>query len=185
MPSAARSRVNVRQMVMTALFVALIAVCAWITIPMTVPFTMQTFAVFAAALLLGRRWGTAAVAVYLTLGALGAPVFSGFGGGVGTLLGATGGYLIGFLPAVWIAGALGEAGAPLWRRILGCVLGLLVCYAFGTAWFVVVFLRGGREMTVLLALSKCVFPFILPDAMKIALALLLPQRVLSAARARP
>jgi biotin transport system substrate-specific component len=147
-------------------------------VPTSPPFTLQTFAVFAAALLLGRRAGTASVLAYLVLGALGAPVFSGFGGGIGVLVGPTGGYLIGFLFAAWIAGALAEGDAPLGRRILGCALGLAACYAFGTAWFVAVSLRAGREMSVGSALGLCVAPFLIPDAAKIALALLLPRRIL-------
>ena len=88
-----------------ALFAALIAVCAFITIPMPLPFisfTLQTFGVFAALGILGGRDGTTAVAVYILLGAIGVPVFSGFRGGFGVLIGPTGGYIAGFLGAALV-----------------------------------------------------------------------------------
>ena len=84
-------------LVLIALFAALMALCAWVTVPYAVPFTMQTFGVFLALLLLGGKRGTICMAVYLLLGAVGLPVFSGFRGGVGALVGSTGGYLVGFI----------------------------------------------------------------------------------------
>ena len=82
-----------RDLARAALFAALIAICSWISIPTAVPFTLQTFAVFLALGVLGGKLGTLSVAVYLLLGAVGLPVFAGFQGGLGALLGATGGYL--------------------------------------------------------------------------------------------
>lgn len=87
-----------RDMAYISISAALIALCAWLSVPAAIPFTMQTFAVFAAAGTLGARRGAAALGLYILLGALGLPVFSGFQGGVGALLGATGGYIVGFLP---------------------------------------------------------------------------------------
>ena len=86
-----------RELAYTGILAALIAVCSWISIPTAVPFTLQTFAVFLTLGLLGGRLGTLAVTVYLLLGAVGLPVFAGFHGGLGAFLGATGGYLVGFL----------------------------------------------------------------------------------------
>ena len=80
-----------------ALFVAVMAICSWVSIPSAVPFTLQTFAVFCALCLLGGKRGTIAILVYIALGAIGLPVFSGFSGGIGILLGTTGGYIWGFL----------------------------------------------------------------------------------------
>ena len=91
---------SVRDLTRVALMTAILAVCGWITIPLPepmVPFTLQTFGVFLCLLLLGGRDGTLAIAAYLLLGAVGAPVFSSFRGGLGVLLGSTGGYLTGFL----------------------------------------------------------------------------------------
>lgn len=98
--SAAGSRLRTLDLTYTALFAVLMAVCAWISIPVPkpmVPFSMQTFAVFAALAVLGGRRGTYAVSAYLLLGAVGLPVFAGFRGGLSVLLGSTGGYLIGFM----------------------------------------------------------------------------------------
>ena len=91
------SNSNILSMVYIALMAVIIAVCSWISIPGPVPFTLQTFAVFSALLLLGTRNGILSITVYLLLGAVGVPVFSGFSGGLSHLVGPTGGYLIGFL----------------------------------------------------------------------------------------
>ena len=142
----------------------------------TISFTLQTFAIFAALLTLGGRRGTYAVTVYLLLGAVGFPVFSGFQGGLGALLGATGGYIIGFLGSAlvyWLLTALAKDTLPV--RITACLLGLIVCYAFGTAWFMAVYTAG--PMDVGAAVAMCVIPFILPDLVKIGLAVTLAQRV--------
>ena len=156
----------------------LITVCAWITIPTTVPFTMQTFGIFTALGLLGGRRGTWAVLVYLLLGAVGLPVFSGFGAGPGQLLGATGGYLVGFLCLALICWLVTRfLDNSLWATALGMLLGLVVCYAFGTAWFLVVYARTSGPVGLVTALSWCVVPFVVPDCIKLALALLISRRL--------
>ena len=157
-------------MAYTALFAALTVLCSWIAVPTQPPFTMQTFAVFAAALCLGSRRAAAAVGLYLALGALGVPVFAGFSGGIGYLLGASGGFALGFLPAAWIVGRMAEHGGRC-MRILGCILGLFVCYTLGLLWYVWIFSRG--SVGIQTAAAVCVLPFLLPDAVKIALALTL------------
>ena len=159
-----------RHMAYTALFAALIVLCSFIAVPTQPPFTMQTFAVFGAALCLGARRGAAAVGLYLALGAVGVPVFAGFGGGIGYLLGASGGFALGFLPAAWIAGRLAERGRG-GMRILGCAAGLFICYTFGLLWYVWIFSRGSVGIGT--AAAVCVLPFVIPDAIKIALALAL------------
>ena len=97
-----------------AMSVALIAVCSWISVPTTIPFTMQTFAVCLVAAVFGLRHGVWAVLCYILLGAVGAPVFAGFSGGFGVLLGTTGGYILGF---VFTALIVGFASEKLGRRI--------------------------------------------------------------------
>ena len=123
-----------------ALGAALIAVCSWISIPTTVPFTLQTFAVFAILSLLGGKRGTLSVLVYILLGAVGAPVFAGFSGGLGVVLGSTGGYIIGFL----LTGLVYIVATALFKKslvveIVALVLGLAACYGLGTVWFMVVY----------------------------------------------
>ena len=166
---------SVRSLVLAALFAALLAVCSWISIPAAVPFTLQIFAVFLTLLLLPAREGILAIAVYLLLGAVGLPVFSGFRGGPSALFGPTGGYLTGFLLTGLVAlvfEKLRWTSFPL--RLCGLALGLLLCYTAGTIWFVVTYTAG--PMTVGKALSLCVLPFLIPDGIKLALAALIARR---------
>lgn len=161
-----------------ALGAALIAVCSWISIPTTVPFTLQTFAVFAMLSLLGGKRGTLSVLVYILIGAVGAPVFAGFSGGIGVVLGSTGGYIIGFL----LTGLVYIVATKLFKKtlvveILALVIGLAACYALGTVWFMVVYSRDAGAIGAMTALSWCVFPFIIPDLVKLGLALVLARRV--------
>lgn len=152
---------STRDLCFCAIGAALIAVCAWISIPADVPFTLQTFAIFAVCGLLGGKRGTVSVLVYLLLGAVGAPVFAGFRGGFASLIGTTGGYLVGFILLALIsalaAGALGTRAVGV--RADRLPWGLLVCYAFGTAWFLIVYTRTGAT-TLGVVLAKCVLPFL-------------------------
>lgn len=160
------------------LAVALIAICSWISIPTAIPFTMQTFAVFAVVGILGMYRGTIAVLVYILLGAVGVPVFAGFSGGIGVLFRNTGGYIMGFLFTALVTGAIIKLfGKKVWVMAAAMAVGLLVCYAFGTAWFMVVYARNNGAVGIATALSWCVIPYIIPDLVKIALAVLLTKRV--------
>jgi len=163
-------------MALISLFAVLIAVCAWIAIPSAVPFTLQTFGLFATLGLLGGKRGTLAVLLYLLLGLVGIPVFSSFRGGFGVLAGITGGYLIGFLFAALLYWAITRRHTEsLWRSALGMAAGMLLDYAFGTAWFMLFYAKAYGAIGLGAALSMCVFPFIVPDLIKIALALTLTQ----------
>ena len=161
-----------------AVCVVLIAVCSWISIPATIPFTLQTFAVFSVLELIGGRRGTISILVYLLLAAIGVPVLSGFAGGLGAVLGVTGGYILGFV-FIGLIYWLGEAliGKTLPVRIASMLIGLAVCYAFGTAWFISVYARQTGAIGLGTALGWCVVPFILPDIAKLALAVLLSSRL--------
>lgn len=173
-----QSKNRTLDLVYTAIGAALIAVCAWVSIPLTVPFTMQTFAVFFVLLLLGGMRGTTSILVYILLGAAGVPVFAEFTGGIGILFGNTGGYIIGFL-LTGLMYLLAEHlfGDRLMVKITALVLGLALCYAFGTVWFYVLYTRQSGAVSILTVLSWCVFPFILPDLLKLTLAVLLSGRV--------
>ncbi len=175
---AGHAGLNTRDAAMIAICAAVMAVCSWISIPAAVPFTMQTFGVFLAVGLLGGKNGTLAVFVYLLLGAAGLPVFSGFAGGIGHLFGATGGYIIGFVFSallMWLMEWL--LGKSMKVLVLSMISGLLVCYAFGTAWFMIVYARDSGSIGLITALSWCVFPYIIPDALKIMLAAWLTRRL--------
>lgn len=176
--SSARPHSRTRSLTLIALSVALIAVCSWIALPMTVPFTLQTFAVFTILGLLGGRLGTAAIAAYLAMGLLGLPVFSGFSGGPAALFGATGGYLIGFLLMgllYWLLTHLFGTRPALAGLFL--LAGLLLLYGFGSAWFLWVYLGSGKAAGFLTVLGWCVFPFVLPDLLKLGLALVVIRRL--------
>ena len=160
-----------RDMAYVAIFAVTIAICSWISIPTTVPFTLQTFAVFLAVGVLGGRRGTFAVLVYILLGAVGLPVFAGFSGGLGALLGTTGGYIIGFFFSALLYWAMTKVlGEKTPVMVVAMVLGLIVCYAFGTVWFMTVYARNSGAIGLGTALGWCVIPFIIPDLVKIALA---------------
>lgn len=154
-----------------ALGAAFIAICSWISIPLTVPVTMQTFAVFLIVSLLGGKRGTASVLVYIMLGAAGVPVFAQFTSGLGVLTGNTGGYILGFILIGLLAwGAEKLFGKKVFVQTAALVLGLLLCYAFGTAWFMFVYIRENGAVALGTVLGWCVVPFILPDILKLLLA---------------
>lgn len=173
-----KSKITTKELVFTALMAVIIAVCSWISIPTTVPFTLQTFGVFMAVGLLGGKKGTISVLVYILLGAVGVPVFAGFSGGIGVLFGTTGGYIVGFLLSGLVYWAMTAAfGEKLPIMIIAMVLGLIVCYAFGTAWFMIVYAKNTAPIGLMTALGWCVFPFIIPDCIKIALAVVLTKQL--------
>lgn len=161
-----------------ALMVGLMSVCSWISVPTAVPFTLQTFAVFASVLLLGGKRGTVAIVCYILLGLAGAPVFSNMQGGFGVLAGLTGGYIIGFVLiglAYWLFETI--FSKKLWAQIVSLVLGLIVCYAFGTAWFMMIYKESLGTISLASALTTCVVPFIPFDLIKLACAFLLAKAV--------
>ena len=168
-------KLKTKDLALVGLFAALMAVCAWISIPVgPVPVTLQTFAVFLAAALLGSKRGTLAVLVYILLGVVGLPVFARFS----TLNPVTFGYVLGFLPL----GMLTAAAEKLFPKKafalpLGMVLGLLVCYLVGTVWFYYVMHFRGTEYSIGKILSVCVTPFIFPDLVKLGLACFLSQKL--------
>lgn len=161
---------TLRSMIYAALFVALISVGAFIAIPIgPVPIVLQNMFVLLAGLLLGPAWGTACVAVYLLVGLAGLPVFAGGTSGIGKLFGPTGGYLLGYLPAVLVTGALGRlAGKPAVTDTLAMVAGSVLLYGIGVPWLKLAFsLSWGQAVAMGLA------PFLPGDAVKIAAAVII------------
>ncbi len=170
---------NVLTISVVGLSAALIAVCSWISIPLgAVPITLQTFAVFTIAALFDLKIGLMSITSYLLLGAVGVPVFANFKSGISVLKGPTGGYLIGFLLSAVIIGLFKKIEVkPKLFLVVGMIFGLIVCYAFGTAWFYFVYSGDGEKMGVLRILSLCVVPFIIPDMIKITAAFVLVRRL--------
>ena len=155
-----------------AMMAVILCVCSWLTVPAAVPFTMQTFAVYCAYLLLGGKRGLLAVGLYILLGLAGLPVFSGFRGGPGHLLGLTGGYIIGFL-FTGLGYLLMESRLEKLRflpRVALLYLDMIPCYLIGTLWFTAVSRLHGSETGFFPALGLCVLPYLLPDILKVLLA---------------
>ena len=176
--TAEKQKSRTFDMVYMAVFAALMAICSWISIPTVVPFTMQTFALFLAVGVLGGRRGSLTVLLYILLGAVGIPVFAGFQGGISVLMGPSGGYLIGFLftaLAMWAMEKL--PGKKTWILAFSMVMGMIIYYVFGTAWFMVVYTKNTGAVALATVLGWCVIPFIIPDFAKIAIALLLSKRL--------
>ncbi|MGN0288293.1 MAG: biotin transporter BioY [Lachnospiraceae bacterium] len=183
MSTVAAKRMKTADMAYIAMFTAIMAVCSWISIPAMVPFTLQTFGVFLAVGVLGGKRGTLSILVYLLLGAVGVPVFAGFSGGPSVLFGNTGGYIIGFLFSALVMWVMEQfLGKKRWVLALSMLLGLLVCYIFGTAWFMFIYGKNTGEIGLMTALGWCVFPYIIPDLLKIALALAICKRLAGAIR---
>lgn len=165
-------------LVYISVFTVLIAICSWISIPAAVPFTLQTLGVFLAVGILGGKRGTMAVFVYILLGAVGIPVFAGFSGGIGVLGGTTGGYIVGFLASALVMWGMERVfGNGRIVLAVSMVLGLLACYAVGTLWFMAVYTHQTGNVGILAVLGWCVFPFLIPDLLKIVLAMVLTKRL--------
>ena len=174
-----KSHKAVLDMVYTAMFSALICVCSLISVPIgEVPVTLQTFAMCLTGAMLGWKRGVLCVAVYILLGMAGVPVFAEFSGGLRVLFGMTGGYIIGFLFTALIVGFMcDKLGRKLWVLIVSMILGLAVCYLFGTVWFMVVYTQKVEPIGFVSALGICVVPYLLFDAAKIGAAAVLVNRL--------
>ena len=161
-------KLNIRKMVLASLFASLMAVCAWISVPIPpVAATLQTFGVLMALGTLGGKWGTVSVFLYLAMGAAGLPVFAGFRGGAAALLDATGGFLWGFL-----------AGGAVYRMTerLGKLPALVLCQL--TVWFCgCLWFSCWAHCSMAAAALTCAVPWLIPDGIKLFLAYRLSGRI--------
>ncbi len=159
-------RSALRSLVLASIMAALMAAGAFVAIPIgPVPIVLQNFFVLLAGLLLGPAWGVASVLVYLFLGAVGLPIFAGGSGGLAHFAGPTGGYLVGYVPAVALTGAVSRAGRSAVADAWAATLGALVVYAVGVPWLGLV-----AHLTPAKAAAVGLLPFLPGDALKIALA---------------
>ncbi len=158
---------QLKMTVYSSLFVAFIAVGAFISIPIgPVPIVLQNMFVLLAGLILGPVWGLACVAVYLVIGFAGLPIFAGGTSGIGKLFGPTGGYLLGYLPCVFITASISKAlGKKMSSDIIAMVIGSVIVYACGVPW-----LKAVTSMSFEKALTVGMVPFLIGDALKIAAA---------------
>ncbi|MBQ7981607.1 MAG: biotin transporter BioY [Oscillospiraceae bacterium] len=165
---------NINALVRCGLVSALIAVTSWISVPFAVPFTMQTFGVFCALLILGGKLGTISVTVYVLLGAVGLPVFAGFQGGMGVIFSPLGGFIIGFIVMGGVYFLITKNFGDKSRvQLAALAVGLLTCYISGTVWYIFF----SNDTALLTAVTTCVLPFIIPDAIKLWLAFIVSQRI--------
>ncbi len=158
---------QLKMTVYTSLFVAFIAIGAFIIIPIgPVPISLQNMFVLLAALILGPVWGLGCVAIYLLIGFVGLPVFAGGTSGIGKLFGPTGGYLLAYLPAVFVTAGISKGlGKKMSGDIIAMVIGSLIIYAIGVPWLKVV-----TSMTFEKAIAVGMYPFLPGDALKIIAA---------------
>jgi biotin transport system substrate-specific component len=163
-----KQQTNIRSLAEIAVMTAVLCILGPISIPTgVVPISLTPFAVFLTAYILGMKKGTAAVTIYVLLGMAGIPVFSGYQGGFAKVAGPTGGYIIGFILMALICGlSVDRFYHRIPAQVIGMLIGLLVCYLFGTAW-----LKVQTGMTVQAAIVAGVLPFIGIDAAKLALAI--------------
>lgn len=177
---------NIKNLVYIALMAALCCILGPWSIPIgVIPISLGLVGVFLAGYLLGPIYGTISVAIYILLGVAGLPVFTGFAGGLPKVIGPTGGYIVGYLIVAFCTGYASQKvdQTKLYLHVLAMVIGLIGCYALGTAWFCHL-----SDMSVREALAVCVIPFIPFDLMKIALCTVLGvavKRALKAANLLP
>ncbi|MHA6261080.1 biotin transporter BioY [Sporosarcina sp. CAU 1771] len=161
------SSYKLRMMIISALFAAIIGVLAQVTVPLPlVPITGQTLAIGLAATILGSRYGTLSVLVYLSLGAIGLPVFAQMKGGLGILFGPTGGYLIGFIPTAFVIGyILEKTKFNMKNALIANIIGTFIALIFGTAW-----LMFSANLSWAAAFAGGFAPFIIVGLLKAGMA---------------
>lgn len=170
---------TVKDITLIAVFVAVITVCSWISIPVgPVPVTLQTFAIFTTGGLLGTKRSLITIFIYIMLGMVGVPVFTQFKAGPNVLAGPTGGYVIGFIFTVIIIGTLtkivSKSNKTLKNAVifLSMILGDIICFAIGTVHFMFIV-----KVDLVSSLTICVIPYIIPDLVKMIIAIMIINRV--------
>ena len=163
------SKFTIQQIAMIAVMTAVTCVLAPLSVPIgPVPISLTNLVIYFSLFILGTKKGTISYLIYLLIGLVGIPVFSGFTGGPAKLAGPTGGYIIGFIVMAVIAGlVIDNCHKPL-IQLVGMIAGTIVCYLFGTVWFCIV-----ADSTFKAALGICVIPFIPADLIKMIIAMII------------
>ncbi len=167
-----------------ALFAGIMAVLSQFAFPVgAVPVTLQTFVCAFAGGVLGWKWGAVSISVWLLLGALGVPVLTMGKAGVGVFLSPVGGYYIGFILMAGFSGIYLKEKSRFFTQGVFALLGLILCYALGTVWFMMYFSLGlGKGMPLWTTLTMTVFPFIGFDLIKVAAGVFCGIRIQKALR---
>lgn len=157
--------------ILIAFFSVIIVISSRITIPMLVPFTLQSLGIFLSFSILGGKRGLFSFLIYLAIGLIGLPVSATGQSGVAMLSGLTGGYLIGWIFCGIIVCVFERCfGEERRVKIISLSIGTLICYTVGTLWFSLIYSRSNGAIGVWTALCTCVFPFVIFDALKLLLA---------------
>lgn len=164
----------IKEIVLIAIYIALLCVFSWTSIPFVIPFTLQTFMIFVIGFTLSTRSALLTIIIYLLLGVIGVPVFSGFGSGISYILGPTGGFLISFVIQILFISLLSKKNETTIYKIVISLISLFICYSIGLLWFMFVY---QTPLPFFDALSKVVLPFIVPDIVKMILALIVSKRL--------
>ena len=171
---AKKRTAGVYPLVLCGVFAAVMVICSQILIPLPsgVPINLAILGVLLCAGCLGFRYGMITQIIYVLLGCIGIPVFAGLSGGLHVIAGPTGGYIVGYILCAGVVGFIASRTRSFWALVGAMILGVLVCYAFGTIWYVHL-----MNISFAAGLAQCVIPFLPFDAAKIALAALLVQRL--------
>ena len=169
-----KKKFTLTQLIFMALMAAVMCIAGPLAVPIgPVPITLTNLVIYIAVGVLGTAQGTISYCLYLLLGMVGLPVFSGYAGGLGKLAGPTGGYLIGFIAMALIGGIVMEVShRKLIPTLIGWFIGTAVDYLLGTLWFMFV-----TKMNLSASLMMCVVPFIPGDLIKIVLAYCLSKKI--------
>lgn len=172
--SAKKRTRGVYPLVLCGVFAAVMVICSQIFIPLPsgVPINLAILGVLLSAGCLGFRYGMLTQVIYILLGCVGIPVFAGLSGGLHVIVGPTGGYIVGYILCAGIVGFIASRTGSFWALVGAMILGVLACYAFGTLWYVHL-----MDISFAVGIAQCVIPFLPFDAVKIALAALLVQRL--------
>ena len=173
------SKTSAVSLVRIALFASIISVTAFVSVPFPVPLTLQTLGIFTALFTLGGKRGAASVLLYVAIGAVGLPVFSGFTGGVGRLFDLTGGFIFGFLLAAVLYIPLSRTIKGMTGHLIVGAVCQLVIYVAGVFGYVIVSGVSGATVGVGAAILTCVLPYIIPDFLKIFIAYVISKRLRS------
>ena len=168
---------NTKNLVTIALFSVFISACAWICVPSVVPFTLQTFGVFLSLIYLGGKKGTLSIILYILLGTVGLPVFSGGSGGIGVLFSLNGGYIFGLLFVGIIFLLFERLGCKKYIQFISLLCGLVICYIIGALHFSLVYFQNGNTITFYKAILLCIVPYIIPDLLKIYISVILGNKL--------
>ena len=171
-------KINLKNLTVIALFAALLCASAIIYIPLVIPITIQTLIICLCCELLSAKKAVAVYLVYIAIGFLGIPVFSGFNSGISALFSATGGFIIGFLAFILIKCIVQKLlKKGFMGSIISSLFGLVALYLIGSVWFCFIYYNSFNLPLYLSSLTVSVLPFILPDILKIIIATAIAKRI--------